>query len=298
MGWFDEFISEQIEDASDFFTDDMLGYLTGTDGGGAASTLLGLGLGYLADKSGIGDPKIPTTGYQGDIPEYTAVRERVPMQEDPNRRPGSAGRRYFSDTIFAQKPETEPMTVEQARAQAKAQAQGIAAGQPPTAAPKEKEYDPDAKEVGIAGVEPRVGMESGNRGSNPASGKYPSGFTVREDGMVFDSTGMPQLVMEGEKPSRGDINQMFSMGGRYLGGTTDGQADKVPARIDNGQEARLSDGEFVLPADLVALLGNGNSNAGARKLHEFMDRVRKQGTGKETQQKNIDANKELSMLLR
>lgn len=41
--------------------------------------------------------------------------------------------------------------------------------------------------------------------------------------------------------------------GRYLGGATDGQADKVPARIDNGQEARLSDGEFVLPADLVAL---------------------------------------------
>ena len=85
--------------------------------------------------------------------------------------------------------------------------------------------------------------------------------------------------------------------GRYLGGATDGQADKVPARIDNGQEARLSDGEFVLPADLVALLGNGNSNAGAKKLHEFMDRVRRQGTGKETQQKNIDANKELSMLL-
>ena len=37
MGWFDEFINEQIEDAGDFFTDDMLGYLTGTDGGGAAS---------------------------------------------------------------------------------------------------------------------------------------------------------------------------------------------------------------------------------------------------------------------
>jgi len=252
MGWFDEFINEQVEDAADFFTDDMLGYLTGTDGGGAASTLLGLGLGYLADKSGIGDPKIPVVGYQGSIPEYTAVRERVPMQEDPNRRPGSAGRRYFSDTIFAQKPETEPMTVEQARAQAAAQAQGIAAGQPPTAAPKEKEYDPDAEEVGMAGPD-----------------------------RIYAKGGIANLSQ-----------------GRYLGGTTDGQADKVPARIDNGQEARLSDGEFVLPADLVALLGNGNSNAGARKLHEFMDRVRKQGTGKETQQKNIDADKELSMLLR
>jgi hypothetical protein len=249
MGWFDEFINEQIEDAGDFFTEDIGKYVGDADNLG--STLLGLGLGYLADRSGIADPKIPTTGYQGSIPEYTAVRERVPMQADPNRRPGSAGRRYFSDTIFAQKPETEPMTVEQARTQAAAQAKGIAAGQPPVAAPIEKEYDPDAKEVGMAGPD-----------------------------RMYASGGIANLSQ-----------------GRYLGGTTDGQADKVPARIDNGQEARLSDGEFVLPADLVALLGNGNSNAGARKLHEFMDRVRRQGTGRETQQKNIDANKELSMLL-
>jgi len=251
MGWFSEFIkdtfdSETVDSVVDFLGTDIGG------GGSIASTLLGLGLGYAADQSGIADPKLPVVGYQGSIPEYTAVRERVPMQADPNRRPGSAGRRYFSDTIFAQKPETERMTVEEARKKAATQAQGIAAGQPPVAAPVEKEYDPDAKEVGMAGPD-----------------------------RMYASGGIANLSQ-----------------GRYLGGTTDGQADKVPARIDNGQEARLSDGEFVLPADLVALLGNGNSNAGARKLHEFMDRVRKQGTGKETQQKNIDAGKELSMLLK
>ena len=249
MGWFSDFVNEQYEDAADFFTDDIGEYVGGA--GGVGSTLLGLGLGYLADKSGIADPKLPVVGYQGSIPEYSAVRERVPMQEDPNRRPGSTGRRYFSDTIFAQKPETEPMTVEEARKKAAAQAQGIAAGQPPAATPVEKEYDPDAKEVGMAGPD-----------------------------RMFATGGIANLSQ-----------------GRYLGGATDGQADKVPARIDNGQEARLSDGEFVLPADLVALLGNGNSNAGAKKLHEFMDKVRRQGTGKETQQKNIDAGTELSMLL-
>jgi len=250
MGWFSDFVKDTFDSDT---VDSVVDFLGADMGGGSsiASTLLGLGLGYAADQSGIADPKLPVVGYQGSIPEYTAVRERVPMQEDPNRRPGSAGRRYFSDTIFAQKPETEPMTVEQARAQAKAQAQGIAAGQPPTAAPKEKEYDPDADPVGMAGPD-----------------------------RIYAKGGIANLSQ-----------------GRYLGGTTDGQADKVPARIDNGQEARLSDGEFVLPADLVALLGNGNSNAGAKKLHEFMDRVRKQGTGKETQQKNIDAGKELSMLL-
>lgn len=250
MGWFSDFVKDTFDSDT---VDSVVDFLGADMGGGSsiASTLLGLGLGYAADQSGIADPKLPVVGYQGSIPEYTAVRERVPMQEDPNRRPGSAGRRYFSDTIFAQKPETEPMTVEQARAQATAQAQGIAAGQPPTAAPKEKEYDPDADPVGMAGPD-----------------------------RIYAKGGIANLSQ-----------------GRYLGGTTDGQADKVPARIDNGQEARLSDGEFVLPADLVALLGNGNSNAGAKKLHEFMDRVRKQGTGKETQQKNIDAGKELSMLL-
>ena len=253
MSWFSDFIKDTFDNDT---VDSVVDFLGADIGGGSsiASTLLGLGLGYAADQSGIADPKLPVVGYQGSIPEYSAVRERVPMQADPNRRPGSAGRRYFSDTIFAQKPETEPMTVEQARAQAAAQAQGIAAGQPPVAAPvkkEEKEYDPDAKEVGMAGPD-----------------------------RIYAKGGIANLSQ-----------------GRYLGGATDGQADKVPARIDNGQEARLSDGEFVLPADLVALLGNGNSNAGAKKLHEFMDRVRRQGTGKETQQKNIDAGKELSMLL-
>jgi len=290
MGWFSDFIKDTFDSDT---VDSVVDFLGADMGGGSsiASTLLGLGLGYAADQSGIADPKLPVVGYQGSIPEYTAVRERVPMQEDPNRRPGSAGRRYFSDTIFAQKPETEPMTVEEARAQASAQAQGIAAGQPPTAAPKEKEYDPDAKKVGMAGPDRIVGAQNPDYVEGPR----------RE----FDSTGMP-LLSDYVPPSAPDPvpPPVYATGGianlsqgRYLGGATDGQADKVRARIDNGQEARLSDGEFVLPADLVALLGNGNSNAGARKLHEFMDRVRKQGTGKETQQKNIDAGKELSMLL-
>jgi hypothetical protein len=67
--------------------------------------------------------------------------------------------------------------------------------------------------------------------------------------------------------------------GYYLGGKTDGMADKVPARIDNNQEARLSDGEFVIPADVVSHLGNGNSDAGAQQLHGMMDNVRQARTG-------------------
>ena len=79
--------------------------------------------------------------------------------------------------------------------------------------------------------------------------------------------------------------------GKYLDGASDGMADEVPARIDGKQEARLSDGEFVIPADVVSHLGNGNSDAGAKMLKGMMDRVRKARTGNEKQGKQIDPNK-------
>ncbi len=67
--------------------------------------------------------------------------------------------------------------------------------------------------------------------------------------------------------------------GYYLGGPTDGMADLVPATIDGAQPAALSDGEFVIPADVVSHLGNGNSDAGAKQLYSMMDRVRDERTG-------------------
>ena len=84
--------------------------------------------------------------------------------------------------------------------------------------------------------------------------------------------------------------------GGYLQGDSDGQADLVPGDIDGVQEARLSHGEYVLPADLVAILGNGNSDAGAAALDDFMSSVRKKATGTPKQQKNIDADQVLAML--
>ena len=78
--------------------------------------------------------------------------------------------------------------------------------------------------------------------------------------------------------------------GGYLQGDTDGQADLIPADIDGVQEARLSHGEFVLPADVVAMLGNGNSDAGAEILYDMMSNVRKERTGTTRQGKQINPN--------
>ncbi len=70
---------------------------------------------------------------------------------------------------------------------------------------------------------------------------------------------------------------------RLLKGPGDGMSDNIPAIIGRRQPARLADGEFVVPADVVSHLGNGSTDAGAKKLHEMMDKVRMARTGKKKQ---------------
>jgi hypothetical protein len=81
--------------------------------------------------------------------------------------------------------------------------------------------------------------------------------------------------------------------GGYLSGggiksLGDGMSDEILATIDGKQEARLSDGEFVIPADVVSHLGNGSSNAGAKNLYAMMDRIRQARTGTEKQGNEIN----------
>jgi hypothetical protein len=67
----------------------------------------------------------------------------------------------------------------------------------------------------------------------------------------------------------------YSDGGRLLKGPGDGVSDSIPASIGGRQPARLADGEFVVPARIVSELGNGSTEAGARKLYAMMDRIQK-----------------------
>ena len=92
--------------------------------------------------------------------------------------------------------------------------------------------------------------------------------------------------------AQGGIASVAPQGqGYYLGGPTDGMADQIPATIDNRQPAALSDGEFVIPADVVSHLGNGNSNSGAQQLYGMMDKIRKARTGSTEQGKQINPQK-------
>jgi len=75
----------------------------------------------------------------------------------------------------------------------------------------------------------------------------------------------------------------YSDGGRMLKGPGDGMSDNIPAMIGKKQPARLADGEFVVPADVVSHLGNGSTDAGAKRLYAMMDKVRRARTGKKKQ---------------
>ena len=122
--------------------------------------------------------------------------------------------------------------------------------------------------------------ESANNASNMGLAQLiEMGFFTPEQAAQFGYMGYAQ---------GGNVN------GYYLGGATDGMADQIPAAIDNRQPAALSDGEFVIPADVVSHLGNGNSNAGATELYGMMDKIRKARTGNTSQGREINPNKFLA----
>ena len=85
----------------------------------------------------------------------------------------------------------------------------------------------------------------------------------------------------------------YAAGGKLLRGAGDGMSDDIPAVIRGAktQRAALADGEFVVPADVVSHLGNGSTEAGAKRLYSMMNQVRKARTGNPKQGKQIQAEK-------
>ena len=107
---------------------------------------------------------------------------------------------------------------------------------------------------------------------------------------------MQKALKEGQMVdgmAQGGISSLggYSDGGRMLKGPGDGMSDSIPASIANKQPARLADGEFVIPADVVSHLGNGSTDAGAKQLYAMMDKVRKARTGKKKQAPAVKANR-------
>jgi len=200
-----------------------------------------------------GGASASTGGYNKPVPTLTASRQQV-QYDDPNRRPGAQGRQYFTDTKY---DGTDPAV----------QAQGILAAYQPAPAAAPNPYAGTMARNFNAPVIPQVA-------SSDAASNVSNVLPVPE-AQGFNMGGIAQLAK----------------GGRYLSGKTDGMTDELPANIDGKQQAALSHGEFVIPADVVSHLGNGNSEAGADKLYQMMARIRKARTGNEDQGKQINPNK-------
>ena len=83
----------------------------------------------------------------------------------------------------------------------------------------------------------------------------------------------PQYPMQGY--AMGGHLGGYSDGGQLLKGPGDGVSDDIPAQIGDRQPARLADGEFVVPARIVSEMGNGSTDAGAKRLYAMMDRIQK-----------------------
>jgi len=129
--------------------------------------------------------------------------------------------------------------------------------------------------------------------TNPTPTPDPYGREQR----YFNSRYVPRAA-DGGMMAGGGISHLgdYSDGGRLLRGPGDGVSDSIPAVIGKKQPARLADGEFVVPARIVSELGNGSTEAGARKLYAMMDRIQKargKTVGKGKVAKNSRAEKYL-----
>jgi len=208
-------------------------------------------------------------GYNVPVPKMDAVRQQI-TYDDTNRRPGAAGRQYFTDPRFVKQGDAASLAA--ATDIAKGQAAGILAAAPTYAAPAANPY---------AGKMPM------KYNPTPVTGANTAATTTTPAGLA--------AVPTSEQLMNPNFKIGMASGGiasaRYLQGGTDGMADRIPANIDGEQPAALSHGEFVIPADVVSHLGNGNSEAGADKLYQMMSRIRKARTGNEKQGKKINPDK-------
>ena len=119
-----------------------------------------------------------------------------------------------------------------------------------------------------------------NNNANPGWGSRDAGGAGDARGGYLDNGKFDQRYANGggiTALAQGGMYNLgsYSDGGRLLRGPGDGVSDSIPATIGRKQPARLADGEFVIPARIVSEIGNGSTEAGARKLYAMMDRVQK-----------------------
>jgi hypothetical protein len=274
------------------------------DGGIDVEKILPLILAGVGQNQGWWDAPNQKIGYQGKIPDYTAVRNPVDTDYgNVTRMPGQVGQRYLSDIRYATEDELPA-------AQAASQQQALNLATQNAAALEENRpfYDMignlytanraplfEPKPDGTAGfarggiVDALAQLRGGGTGQRPMTPSAPQPMTPPAPQPMAPTA--PQLPSQASATARNAVGDAFArQNGQFMQGPGDGMSDSIPAYIGGQQPAALGDGEFVVPADAVSHLGNGSSNAGANQLQSMIDRVRQARTGQTGQGRQINPN--------
>jgi hypothetical protein len=261
--------------------------LSGGSGSMAQIASLG-GLGALLNSIG-GSGGSGYKGYQGSIPKYTASRTQyAPPVSTVNRGPAPSNEAVMD---YLKRPGLNDSMIARSMNEYGVAPQQIADVTKTPLADVQSRYQaamgPNAgmaRRPGSGGVTYFSPMVYTPQGAAPAAPAETAPATVApavEDKsyQVFAAGGM----------AHGGLGSLggYSDGGHLLKGPGDGVSDSIPAMIGGKQPARLADGEFVIPARIVSEIGNGSTDAGARKLYAMMDRIQK-ARGKTL--KNVAAN--------
>ena len=249
---------------------------------GITTAIAGAGVLYQKYKESTGQGGTPPAGgYNVPVPTTVAINQRVPYPEDPNRRPGEAGRSYFTNMQYA-----APADALAAQTAANTQAQGIASAYVPKAAAVNP-YESGDKSFKVRYNPAATATPTDENGASGLASLLPISARMPVDTTIKTEDENKKLTTA----AHGGLMSFAKGGANYLRGRTDGMADKLNTSIDNRQAAKLSHGEFVIPADVVSHLGNGNSDAGADKLYQMMAKIRKARTGNPKQGKRINPDK-------
>ena len=277
--------------------------------GGIGSVLGIAGAAGLAQQLMGGGGSSGYAGYQGGIPRYTAERSQyalpvVPLSEKNQARvtdegiksilgqecftPDRAARTMYKYGISPERVakvfDVPVSGVQEAYSKALGPNQGLLGGM-------YGKYD-ETTHPARGPITGARDMDYGYR--RPGSGgiTYFSPTTYKPVPPVVQPTTapttQPTVIAAGGGMMHSGIASLggYSDGGQLLRGPGDGVSDDIPATIGGKQPARLADGEFVVPARIVSELGNGSTEAGARKLYAMMDRIKKA----RSKAKNIAAN--------
>lgn len=261
------------------------GILSGKSGSMAQIASLG-GLGALLNSMG-GSGGGGYKGFQGSIPKYTASRTQyAPPVSTVNRGPAPSNEAVMD---YLKRPGLNDSMIARSMNEYGVSPQQIADVTKSPLADIQSRYQaalgPNAgiaRRPGSGGVTYFSPMVYTPQAAAPAAPAAPVEQVTQPNPTIQDTYAEGGMAQGG----LGSLGS-YSDGGRLLKGPGDGVSDSIPAMIGKNQPARLADGEFVIPARIVSEIGNGSTDAGARKLYAMMDRIKK-ARGKSM--KNIAAN--------